>query len=401
MIQIFLKKYKFFIMIIILSLTIFLPSLINFPVKCHKYEIKIFADDSIARVIDSKVSIIRRSRGFVPLPLVDNGILPGVLALGAELKNTFCITKNDSYIVSQYIGDIKNIKIFEALKNALEHFKNLYKFTPKYIACDLHPNFMTTKYAEDISQMNNLKLFRIQHHFAHMCSVMAENNINRQVLGVIFDGMGYGLDDNIWGGEFLIGDYTNFNRFAHIDYFKLPGGDICTKEIWRLKVNQDHEIINKMLEKNINSPLTSSVGRLFDKIAATIGLRTETSYEGQAAIELEQVIEQTSESYDFFFKEGIIKIDFDQIVVDKSSKGIISGKFHNTLINIIVTVVNESKMKDVVLAGGCFANKYLLLNTYKRLEKIGIRVFSNWNYPVNDSSISLGQAAIVSHTLNI
>ena len=366
----------------------------------HNREINMFADDSVCRIVNNKMSIIRRARGFVPNALFVKDTVSDILSLGAELKNTFCITSANNYIVSQYIGDIKNVKVFDALKTVIDHFKHLYNCNFKYIACDLHPNFITTRYVEELSKINNLKLFRIQHHYAHMCAAMIEHNIQERALGVIFDGTGYGTDGNIWGGEFLMGDYTGFSRFAHIDYFKLPGGDICTKEIWRLKINQDNEIINKMMEKNINSPLTSSVGRLFDKVASTIGLRNNTTYEGQAAIELEQIIEQTSQYYDYSIINGIVKIDFEQIVKDASAIGVKSCKFHNTLINIIIDVVKSSGIKKVVLAGGCFMNKYLLENTYKQLQKIGVNVYTNELYPVNDSSISLGQAAIVSHLVN-
>jgi len=268
-------------------------------------------DDSVIKIINDNKVFFRKSRGFVPHPIILDFKLKEVLALGGELKNTISFSKENYIFLSQYLGDLKSVETLEFFKESIKSFKKMFRANPEIIACDLHPDYLSTQYAEEIKVKEGLKVVKIQHHHAHIVSCMAENNVKEKVIGVAYDGTGYGDDGNIWGGEFLLCDLKKYSRVGHLKYFPLPGGDKAIVEPWRMAYSylysiyggpkaktldidfnrrMDYDklsIIEKMIDKNINSPLTSSCGRLFDAASSLIGIRDEISYEGQAAMELE------------------------------------------------------------------------------------------------------------------
>ncbi|MDD5687290.1 MAG: carbamoyltransferase HypF [Elusimicrobia bacterium] len=403
----------------------------------HNRDIFNRCDDSIVQIdCKGEQRIIRRSRGYVPnpIPLASpsfSGGLPDVLATGAELKNTFCLTRGSEAYISQYIGDLKDLKTYEFYKEAIENMKNLLKVNPKVIACDLHLDYLSTQYAKDLQTMNSRprtpdlgpRTIFIQHHHAHIASVCAENNINEKIIGVAYDGTGYGTDNAIWGGEFLVVDGGTFERKYHLKYIKLPGGDAAANEIWRTGFsylysilgekavrfykNKKITVIKNMIDKNINSPLTSSMGRLFDAVASIINLRQETTYEAQAAIELENLAVDgckgpvKSYNYEIIGDEIDVKKMIIEIINDlkkKKSKGEISFKFHNTLAEIILDVCQklrkETKINKVALSGGVFQNMTLLGKAIELLKNAGFSVFTNKEVPTNDGGISLGQVYV-------
>ena len=406
----------------------------------HNREIFNRCDDSIVQVNKADVKIVRRSRGYVPnpiklspakhQPLTVNPLrrsfseasrqLSTILAVGAELKNTFCLTRGSEAYLSQYIGDLKEVRGYEFFKAAVKNMKNLLKVEPKVIVHDLHPNYFSTQYAQKLRTMNpELQAIPVQHHHSHIASVCAENGLDEKVIGVAFDGTGYGTDGNIWGGEFLIVDGAKFERKYHLKYIELPGGDAATHEIWRIGLSYLYRagintrekypgdksaIIRKMIDKKINCPLTSSVGRLFDAVASIINLRQKTTYEAQAAIELERLayagIHSAAGGYDYSIsgKEIDVSKTIIGIVKDldnKKSKSEISIKFHNTLAKIAYDVCRELRtetgINKVALSGGVFQNMILLEKTTKLLESAGFHIFTNSQVPTNDGGISLGQ----------
>ncbi|MFC8058245.1 carbamoyltransferase HypF [Bacillus cereus] len=405
----------------------------------HNREIFTRVDDSIVRGIDldeeiTKLQIIRRARGYVPNPIDFKEGSTNVLALGAELKNTICLTKGEKAFISHHIGDLKNYKIYESFKNTIAHLQKIFEISPSVIASDLHPDFYSTKYAFD---QNALPVVQVQHHHAHMASCMVDNQLNGPVLGVILDGTGYGDDGNIWGGEFLIGDFLNYQRAAYIDYFQLPGGDKAVKEPYRIALgiltqiygeqvkelpiklisernSFELDVLIKVIQKGINSPLTSSMGRLFDAVSALLGVRETIQYEGQAAIELEQAIDINDSSnpllsYEIVASNGIRKIDIKPmfkelvslIIKDKYTKGELSYRFHYTMVQMITEtckqIRQETGINKLVLSGGVFLNKFLLVEAYKSLKACKFEVYMHKQVPTNDGGISLGQAAIAAH----
>ncbi|WP_233567910.1 carbamoyltransferase HypF [Cohnella faecalis] len=285
----------------------------------HNRDIHIRVDDSIVRYDreapgGGQTAIIRRARGFAPLPVDFHHRLPSALGLGAELKNTVCLSKHNRFFVSQHIGDLKNHNVYQSYVRMIGHFRKLLQIDPEVIACDAHPDFYSTQFAES---QRDLPIVRVQHHHAHLAACMCENGLEEPVIGVIFDGTGYGSDGKIWGGEFLVGDYLGFERKAHLDYFALPGGDKAVKEPYRIAIGLLAElygddikglhlplvkeldpfelsVLSRMATRQVNSPLTSSMGRLFDAVSALIGIRRTILYEGQAAIELEQIIDESA-----------------------------------------------------------------------------------------------------------
>jgi len=399
----------------------------------HNRDIFNRCDDSIVQLQKNDIKILRRSRGYVPNPIPLPSTLyplPSILATGAELKNTFCLTRGNEAYPSQYIGDLKDAKSYEFYKEAIEKMKNLLKVEPKIIAHDLHPDYFSTQYAKEFRTSDSgLQTISVQHHYAHIASVCAEHKINSKVIGVAFDGTGYGSDGKIWGGEFLIvnGDET-FERKFHLKYAKLPGGDRATDEIWRIGFsyiydifgdkaikyypNKKTSVIKKMIDKNINCPLTSSVGRLFDAVASIINLRQEITYEAQAAVEIEQLIDGRWKMEDGSYEYEIIKdeidvkkmiIGIDEDLKNKKSKTEISVKFHNTLAKIILDICKRlkkaTKINKVALSGGVFQNSVLLEKAVKLLKNAGFEVFANNNVPSNDGGISIGQVWVAQKLL--
>lgn len=401
----------------------------------HNREIYNPLDDSVVKLNKSTLNIIRRSRGYVPAPVELSKKAEGIFATGAEQKNTFCLGKEYNGIMSQHIGDLKNYKTFQFYTNTIEKFFDLFHFNPQCIACDMHPAYLTTKFADDFLHRylkdDRSCIVQVQHHHAHIASCLAEHQIEEEVIGVSFDGTGYGTDEKIWGGEFLICDTKSFQRFAHFDYVKMPGGDYAGKEPWRMALaylekyfgHQNHwtdlscfknvnqksiSLVRKMLQNNVNSPLTSSAGRLFDAIACILNLCTENSFDAEAPMRLESVIDQSvTSAYPFHVFDHKIKFDctLEAIISDlkKIPVSNISAKFHNTIINVVIDlsemIRKETGVNKVVLSGGVFQNGYLLGKSMEKLKNKKFNVYTNEQVPANDGGIALGQLIVASNNL--
>ena len=389
-------------------------------------------DDSVLRVIDHKISFIRRSRGFVPQPVDLNLYVEGILAFGAEQKNSFCIGKQNQAVMSQYIGDLKNIATYNFFHESIEKFSHLFRFEPDLLVCDLHPEYLSTKYADAVRRELNIPLIRVQHHHAHIASCMAESGIDEKVIGICLDGTGYGDDGNIWGGEFLVADLKEYSRFTHLEYIPLPGGDKAVDEPWRMAYSylykyfrndfdykkiplfktiddQTLSLVRDMLEKNINSPLSSGTGRLFDAVSAILGLCSKATFDSEAPMRLESVINcKTDAYYPFNIGNDVSFADmFHEIIKDLSQydPGFISTKFHNTIAQVILDVSElirkKTALKKVILSGGVFQNKYLVERSLALLKQRKFDVFTNHLVPANDGGIALGQIVIASKTTGL
>jgi hydrogenase maturation protein HypF len=387
------------------------------------------ADDSVIRIIDKKTSIFRRSRGFVPQPVDLKCNVEGILALGAEQKNSFCIGKDDQAIMSQHIGDLKNPLTYDFFNETIDRFAYLFRFRPEFVACDLHPDYFSTHYAELLENKLDTPLLRVQHHHAHIASCMAEHGLDEEVIGISLDGTGLGSDDNIWGGEFLIADLKSFTRFSHFDYIPMPGGEKAINEPWRMAYSYifkyfgdsfDYEsvplfksiddeklsLIREMLVKKINTPLTSSAGRLFDAVSAILQLCTEVTFDSEAPMRLESAINcETNEFYPFQIDNNIVFADTIMAILadlPRQDISVISAKFHNTVARIILKVSKqireETSLNNVVMSGGVFQNKYLLEKSLYLLNCNRFKVFTNQIVPANDGGLSLGQLVIASKT---
>ncbi|MBA7610701.1 Carbamoyltransferase HypF [subsurface metagenome] len=400
----------------------------------HNRDIYARYDDSVTIVERGASQVIRRARGYAPCPIRLSFGSKQILGCGAELKNTFCLTRDEYAFLSQHIGDMENLETMEHFENSIALYKRLFRIEPNIIAHDLHPEYLSTKYAQELAAKSaDIRLIPVQHHHAHIVSGMVDNGLESPVIGVVFDGTGYGADGNIWGGEFLIADYQRFTRMGHLEYLPLPGGALAIKKPYRITIGYllsllgedalkqdlpflkqvdslEIDIIKKQVEKKINSPLTSSCGRLFDAVSALIGVRGEIEYEAQAAIELEMVaydeVDET-DNYPFSIVEqnglSLLKLQdlFSAIICDLQSgvnKAKISIRFHNTIARMISQlcqiISNLTGISQVVLSGGVFQNRLLLIKTVSRLETSGFTVFTHHQVPCNDGGISLGQAVI-------
>lgn len=396
----------------------------------HNREIHIRCDDSVTRLVGGQELLVRRARGYAPEPIeLPFAVSPPVLASGGHLKNTFCLASGRRAFVSQHIGDLENYETYRAFAEGIEHFQHLFGFRPEAVAYDLHPDYFSTKYA---LQLEGIAKVAVQHHHAHVASCMAEHGIPQgPVLGVAFDGTGYGRDGTLWGGEFLVAEYRDFVRAGHLEVVPLPGGDAAIREPWRsaaawlnLVYGKEIErleigfvkrldlrrwrILNRMLERRLHCPVTSSVGRLFDAVASLAGIRDVVHYEGQAAVELEMVADEScSESYPWSISPGDFPIvlgvqELIRAIVKDLQRGtpapLISAKFHNSLVEMIVSassLIRQSTGVDcVVLSGGVFQNALLLQRVVPRLKSHGFRVLVPQKVPPNDGGISLGQAAV-------
>jgi hydrogenase maturation protein HypF len=394
----------------------------------HDREIHMRCDDSVARTIAKQELLIRRSRGYAPEPIaVAVPFVQPVLACGAHLKNTFCLGKEHHAFLSHHIGDLENYETFKSFVNGIEHFKNLFAIAPAVIAHDLHPEYFSTKYAVGVDALTRMG---VQHHHAHIASCMAEHGLEGPVIGVAFDGLGYGGDGKIWGGEFLIAKLSGYERRAHFRNVPLAGGDRAIREPWRMAVSylQDAlgkdpgsldlpgwdmipakkiEIVTSMIERRLNTVETSSCGRLFDAVASIIGLRHQANYEGQAAIGLEMAAhDKVSERYPFEIgANSPCEIDMrptiERLVYDVRMKvplGSMAAKFHNTLVAVIVEVCLRLRETDglrvVCLGGGTFQNVYLLQRVVAALRNLEFEVYLNRKVPPNDGGIAFGQAAV-------
>ncbi len=379
------------------------------------------SDDSVLFVARDAPRFIRRSRGWVPDPVRLSLFVEGIAACGAELKGSFCIGKGREGILSQHIGDLKNPETWEFYTEAFDRFRRLFRFTPRLAACDTHPDYLSTRFAEGLG----VELVKVQHHHAHIASCMAENGYTDKTIGVSMDGTGLGDDGAIWGGEFLICDLEGYDRAAHLRYLPLPGGDAAVLQPWRMAVGMlyslygksaldmdlpflkrrapaDLELLTAAIEKRVNTPLTSSAGRLFDGIAALTGLVTNAVFDAEAPMRLEAAVVPESGSYSYTGGEeiGVLPI-VEQVVAEVRagvSTGIIAARFHNTFVNIIadtVTALGKSTgIKAVALSGGVFQNRYVLAKSEELLESAGFKVLSHTKVPANDGGIALGQLAV-------
>lgn len=393
------------------------------------YNRKIYnrADDSVVRIADGRPYIIRRSRGYVPHPVDLDFNAEGILALGAGQKNSFCLGKNNQAIMSQYIGDLDNAEATDFFRESVTRFSGLFRFTPCCLACDLHPDYFSSRYASVLQKEKGIPVIRVQHHHAHIASCMAENGLSQKVIGISFDGTGYGTDGKIWGSEFIIASFQGFERYTHFDYVPMPGGDRASEEPWRMAYSYlykyfgddiDYEAIEPfrsiekgklvmmrdMIRNDINCPLTSGAGRLFDAIAALTGLCSKSSFDSEAPMRLESVINcKTDQYYPFSTGETIrFDITLKALLEDLRHPDIplVSAKFHNTICMIINEVAEKMRQEystdRVVLSGGVFQNKYLLERSVYKLRENGFKVYVHRQVPPNDGGISLGQLAVAS-----
>ncbi len=404
----------------------------------HDRPIVRHVDDSIARIILGREMVLRRARGYAPLPVSCSNLAAGVLAVGGHLKNTIAVSVQDNVFVSQHIGDLENKEASQAFQGVIRTFQDLYKIHPRQIAADMHPDYLSSKFARESGK----PVISVQHHHAHVAACMAENELEGKVLGVSWDGTGYGPDGTVWGGEFLLTDKGPFTRIASFRKFRLPGSAAAVKEPRRAALGALFEIFGDeafelknlasvqsftrselavmrgMLKQGVNSPCTSSVGRLFDAVASISGLRQAIRFEGQAAMELEFAIgeEKTEEVYPFSISVEDKKCAdpiVPQMTVDwapliqavlqdvRSSISLarISKKFHNALVEIVVSVAHQIALERVVLTGGCFQNKLLIESAVRRLESEGFKPYWHQRIPPNDGGISLGQIVAASRVL--
>jgi hydrogenase maturation protein HypF len=391
----------------------------------HDRAIHMRTDDSVVRIFRGAELPVRRSRGYAPEPLTLAHPVPRpMLGCGAELKNTFCLARGRHAFLSHHIGDLENYETLRSFTEGVAHFRQLFDVTPEVAAYDLHPEYLSTKYALELPDM---ELVGVQHHHAHIASCLADNREAGPVLGVAFDGTGYGSDGTLWGGEFLLADLTGFQRMAHLVPVPLPGGAAAIRQPWRMAAaylgsDAPRELIQRnarhwdavlaMAARRVNAPLTSSAGRLFDAVAAILGIRDSINYEGQAAVELEQRADPTEQgTYLAGITEGpalqLHGADLVQAVVADQRAGVapevIAARFHHGLADAIIRVcriLRESTGVNVAaLSGGVFQNVLLLERTVTSLEQTGFRVLTHCRVPPNDAGISLGQVAVAAATL--
>ena len=399
----------------------------------HDREIYRQVDDSIVHFIEQEPVLLRRSRGYVPTPiLIEQNCRQDIFAAGGDLKNTFCFGKQNQLICSEHIGDLEDAEVYHHYINSIEHLRKLFEVEPKITVCDLHPGYLSTKHALSLS---DLRIIQVQHHWAHIASVMAEHGLDEPVIGLSCDGTGYGTDGTIWGCECLIASLDGFERFGHLAYYTLAGADAASKEAirpvlgllkktyrddfnlkkfrWLLdRIETDtnkQQIILEQLEKRINAVETSSLGRVFDAVAAMLGLGSYNHFEAQLPMALEAIISSgIEEHYDFELKSSadkLLQLDLCKMMMqlitdiqEEKSRGVISAKFHNTLADTLLQIAKaarESKnLNTVALSGGVFCNRYLTNRLIKLLNKNSFSVLFNSDIPSNDGGISLGQAAI-------
>jgi hydrogenase maturation protein HypF len=412
----------------------------------HDRDIYARYDDSVW-FVPGRPQPIRRSRGYAPFPVRLPFTTRHILAVGAELKNTFCVARDDFAFVSQHIGDMENVETLDHFETSIALFQHLFRVEPEVIAHDLHPDYLSTRYALRAAEQlaaagrSPLPLIPIQHHHAHVAACLVDNGWTPEdgsVIGVAWDGTGYGVDGHIWGGEFFVGDYGGFRRAAHLEYLPMPGGEAAIHNPWRLALGylyaltgqapplpgigaRQVRILCRQVDRGLNTPLTSAAGRLFDAVAALVGVRQQVSYEAQAAIELEMLaaqaagehgLEADALSYPFSLEEQddqapdpslVIRLRslLEAVQVDRSaglSPPEIGWRFHCTMATLIADVCRRiaahSDLRTVALTGGCFQNRLLLSLSLAHLERAGFRVLLHHQVPCNDGGVSLGQVAL-------
>jgi hydrogenase maturation protein HypF len=420
----------------------------------HNRDIHIRCDDSVLRVLDfesgdnppDKSSLssfqypLRRARGYAPNPVQLLWDMPPLLAAGTELKNTFCLTRGQYAFISHHIGDLENYETLQAFEEGISHYERLFRIEPQAIGYDLHPDYLATRYALERAQNESLPSIGVQHHHAHLASCLAENQHpgDRQVIGLILDGNGYGEDGAVWGGEILLGDYRQYERLYHLAYVPLPGGDLSIREPWRTALAHLHragldwepdlfpvsyaeelktpewdalDILKQQIESGVNSPQTSSMGRLFDAVAALLGVRQAVNYEAQAAIELEFLVDQSEINvYPFEVHEQVLDpAPMLAAILNDLRAGapvpVIAARFHNTIADLMqricIQIRSETNIDEVALSGGVWQNMTLLSKTVSKLYEHGFIAYLHHQVPANDGGISLGQAAVALHKLKL
>ena len=400
----------------------------------HNRDIHIRTDDSVVRVFQGAELPIRRSRGYAPYPVRLPFSVPCALAVGGELKNTFCVARDRYAFLSHHVGDMENLETLQSFEAGVAHFESLFRVKPEIIDYDLHPDYLASRYALARAGREGIPAIGVQHHHAHVAACLAENGDpgDAPVIGVAFDGAGYGSDGAIWGGEFLIADYHGFERAAHLDYMPLPGGDAATRHPYRIALSYLHQTdiawdddlapvkaassleqatIRKQIESNLNTFPTSSMGRLFDAVASICDVRQDVNYEGHAAIEFEALADEDGEGgYTFEVAEDsvvrgawCVRIDgvIRAAVADVRSgvpTPLISARFHNGLAQLVLEMCErirrERDLNEVALSGGVWQNVTLLHKTLARLRAESFTVYVHHLVPPNDGGLALGQAII-------
>ncbi|MEZ4770362.1 MAG: Sua5/YciO/YrdC/YwlC family protein [Caldilineales bacterium] len=428
----------------------------------HDRPIERHVDDSVAWIVEGEVRLLRRARGFAPLPVLLRAPAPTILAVGAHLKNTVALSVGRQVFISQHIGDLETPEAMAAFERVIADFLRLYEAQPVAIAHDLHPGYLSTQWAQERGETERKEtreagepaalpsffpsfpyfpscpLLPVQHHHAHLAACLAEHAVDGPALGVTWDGTGYGTDGTIWGGEFLLGDARDFQRVAHLRPFRLPGGDAAVKEprrvafamLWELYGDEvldwdflapvralrreERVVLAQMLARGLNAPVTTSAGRLFDGVAALLGLQQQVSFEGQAAMALEFAADPQ--------EMGVYQIDLTRLddshplpaILDWQplvveimgdlrrgvSSGMMAARFHNALVEAIVAVARQAGEARVALTGGCFQNRLLTERSAQRLRQAGFEVLLHRQVPPNDGGISLGQIAVAAARLS-
>ena len=406
----------------------------------HNRDIYARYDDSVVVVERGDVQLTRRARGYAPYPIHLAFKARQALGCGAEWKHTFCLSKDNYAFMSPHIGDMENLETVEHFENSLALYEKLFRIEPEVVAYDLHPEYLSTKYALELAtQSPGVALVPVQHHHAHIVSCMVDNGIEAPVIGVALDGTGYGSDGQIWGGEFVVADYKGFQRMGHLEYLPLPGGDAAIRRPYRTAIayvskllGEDSigsalgfskqvdaaeiELVQRQIQAGLNSPLTSSMGRLFDAVSALLGIRGEIDYEGQAAVELEMIAYDDTggagnEGYPYSIREneGLRIVQLEELlsdIVGDLRKGItastISARFHNTVSRMVCEVcqliARTTGINQVALSGGVFQNRLLIRKVVPLLESAGFSVLTHRQVPCNDGGISLGQAIIANYS---
>ncbi|GAP14938.1 hydrogenase maturation protein, carbamoyltransferase HypF [Longilinea arvoryzae] len=397
----------------------------------HNREIHMRTDDSVLCVFADRPYFMRRARGYAPDPIQLGGNLPPILATGAELKNTFCLTNRDYAFLSHHIGDLENYETLRSFEEGIEHYQRLFRVKPELLACDLHPNYLATRYAQERAQREGLPLVQIQHHHAHLAACLADNRwtSDEPVIGLSLDGTGYGTDGAIWGGEVLLGGYTGYQRLFHLKYAPLAGGDLSVRKPARMALAhlwavgrewepdlppaedlcmEERTALRGQLEHHLNTPNTSSMGRLFDAASALMGIRQTATYEGQAAIEMEARVDR-AETKRYTFDLRADEIDpspmWDELIADWRagvSQPRMAARFHNGVAVVLLEACQNVRQRTgcrvVALSGGVWQNITLLGRTIDLLRQAGFEVLHHQRVPTNDGGLALGQALIAARS---
>jgi hydrogenase maturation protein HypF len=396
----------------------------------HDRPIHMRVDDSVARVFTCGPQLLRRARGYAPDPVQLSQAVPPILATGAELKNTFCLSRERYAFLSHHIGDLENYETLVSFETGIAHYENLFRISPEMIAIDLHPNYLATRYGTQRASDQHLPLIQVQHHHAHLAACLADNSWDsiEPVIGLTYDGTGYGTDGAAWGGEVLFGGYAGYQRKFHLAYTPLPGGDVAVRKparmalahLWQANLDwelelapvqalcsQERNLLRAQLEHQINAPMTSSMGRLFDAAAALAGTRQEVTYEGQAAIEFELLADPLENGeYPFAVeRDQILTLPLWQSLLKDLKQGIpaavISARFHNGIASLsnqlCLAIRAETGCNTVALSGGVWQNHLLLEKTTTRLAQHGFTILLHKQVPANDGGLALGQIMIAAY----